>query len=891
MLNAGFQYLEQRDANDTITKNGVVSKNSPFATSDNSGIYDVIAENFRAIKYMLDTVSSSNDLSSIRDEVKTMYDDMRTNEKFGSIEATEQAAIAKEQAAIATEKAKEAAASLTSITDSSNDISANIKTINDSISAVKTYLDTIQSVQKDVADNAQVATNQKTAAKQAADKASTSETNAASSAASSAASASAAKDSETNAKTSETNAKVSASSAASSAESAQNAKDSAESIKDTVMSLKSGAEKAISDHNNTMTANSESMQETLSLTNQAYNKANESASTAEMWAEGDVPSENVTGGDGVITVIAHKSSKGWASESKSSAESSAASADNASKSASDAHEYLDTVATNASKSEASATAAKQSEENALSHANGAKTSESNAKASETNASTYANMAKAWAMSGDSPDDAFDADADGGKTMSSKTWAMKARSSAQSASDNAKESKENANNVATALQNMQAVQSNILSIQEQIKKLEKEANKCLSDAQSIRDSISSSVVYKGAVDTYAALPTFNKVGDMYNVAHADSDHGIKAGDNVIWNGTDWDNTGGTIDTSTFAQIGSDVSFGTVTATTFKGKADAAKFADSASSVAWSNVTGKPTSMTANGGSADTAKVADSAKICTGNSASASSVSWSGVTCKPSTFAPSSHTHDYLPASGGTQRGNINFSDIGNTAKSAGMTWSGSTDGADIYYQTTAADQGNLVFNLRDDANCYLRIAYNGDFKSYFSPSDGNFHGNVNGTADVAIFSQVSWGRYTGNGGVQPPSYFGKNRAGFLMSNQNVNGHTGYKNWLYMDNYDGNDVGGASAIGVARDSCRAFIMNNNNANRAAWTSTAELLSTANYNSYSPTKNGGGAYGTWGISISGNAATASSIAWNNVSSKPGGIVKVAGWDGSTLSLTTAT
>lgn len=98
MLNAGFQYLEQRNANDTITKNGVVSKNSPFATSDNSGIYDVIAENFRAIKDMLDTVSSSNDLSSIRDEVKTMYDDMRTNEKFGSIEATEQAAIAKEQA-------------------------------------------------------------------------------------------------------------------------------------------------------------------------------------------------------------------------------------------------------------------------------------------------------------------------------------------------------------------------------------------------------------------------------------------------------------------------------------------------------------------------------------------------------------------------------------------------------------------------------------------------------------------------------------------------------------------------------------------------------------------------------------------------------------------------
>ncbi|MDY4697394.1 MAG: hypothetical protein SO362_05865 [Selenomonas montiformis] len=853
MLNAGFQYLEQRDANDTITKNGVVSKNSPFATSDNSGIYDVIAENFRAIKDMLDTVSSSNDLSSIRDEVKTMYDDMRTNEKFGSIEATEQAAIAKEQAAIATEKAKEAAASLTSINDSSKDISADIKTINDSISAVKTYLDTIQSVQKDVADNAQVATNQKTAAKQAADKASTSETNAASSAASSAASASAAKDSETNAKTSETNAKASAFSAASSAESAQNAKDSAESIKDTVMSLKSGAEKAISDHNNAMTANSESMQETLSLTNQAYNKANDSASTAEMWAEGDVPSENVTGDDGTVTVVAHKSSKGWATESKSSAESSAASADNASKSASEAHEYLDTVATNASKAESSATAAKQSEDNALSHADGAKTSESNAKASETNASTYANTSKAWAMSGDSPDGAFDADADGGKTMSSKTWAIKAKSSAQSALDNAKESKENANNVATALQNMQAVQSNILSIQEQIKKLEEEANKCLSDAQSIRDSISSSVVYKGSVDTYTALPTSNKVGDMYNIAHADSDHGIKAGDNVIWNGTDWDNTGGTIDTSTFAQIGSDVSFGTVTATTFKGKADAAKVADSASSVAWSNVTGKPTSMTANGGSADTAKVADSAKICTGNSASASSVPWSGVTGKPGTYPPSAHNHDsaYPSVTGTRASGTWGINISGNAANA-----------------TNAANANKLA---SESGSNYLTINTTTNSWSVIGSNPGNWLKSIRTDGNAPAYS------------------IGNYSAAIAFGGADTKG-------IITHAYGSPDVKFAGG----------------NGSTASWKFTIhggynnEVYDLNNF----PTKTGGGASGTWGINITGNANTATSVAWSGVTGKPstfapashshswdattgkpGGIVKVAGWDGSTLSLTTCT
>ena len=47
MLNAGFQYLEQRDKDGLIAKNGVVSKESPFTTGDNNGVYDVIAEDLR----------------------------------------------------------------------------------------------------------------------------------------------------------------------------------------------------------------------------------------------------------------------------------------------------------------------------------------------------------------------------------------------------------------------------------------------------------------------------------------------------------------------------------------------------------------------------------------------------------------------------------------------------------------------------------------------------------------------------------------------------------------------------------------------------------------------------------------------------------------------------
>jgi hypothetical protein len=91
-----------------------------------------------------------------------------------------------------------------------------------------------------------------------------------------------------------------------------------------------------------------------------------------------------------------------------------------------------------------------------------------------------------------------------------------------------------------------------------------------------------------------------------------------------------------------------------------------------------------------------------------------------------------------------------------------------------------------------------------------------------------------GRYTGDGGQQDPSYFGKNVAGCLMSNVSINGDNSYKNWLYMDAYDGTDAGGTSAIGVSRTAAKAFIMQSS-ADRDSWAATAELLSTANWSTY--------------------------------------------------------
>lgn len=67
----------------------------------------------------------------------------------------------------------------------------------------------------------------------------------------------------------------------------------------------------------------------------------------------------------------------------------------------------------------------------------------------------------------------------------------------------------------------------------------------------KKDISTAFRYKGSVDTYSALPTNGvAVGDVYNITAADTGHGVKAGDNVAWNGNDWDNLSGVVDLSAY-----------------------------------------------------------------------------------------------------------------------------------------------------------------------------------------------------------------------------------------------------------------------------------------------------------------------------------------------------
>jgi hypothetical protein len=92
-----------------------------------------------------------------------------------------------------------------------------------------------------------------------------------------------------------------------------------------------------------------------------------------------------------------------------------------------------------------------------------------------------------------------------------------------------------------------------------------------------------------------------------------------------------------------------------------------------------------------------------------------------------------------------------------------------------------------------------------------------------------------GVYTGNGGQQPPNYFGSGYTGFLMSDLPLNDNYSYKSIIYLDPYHYNDAGGTNALAITRvGDLRAWIMQSGS-DRDTWTTTAELISTANYSSY--------------------------------------------------------
>lgn len=65
---------------------------------------------------------------------------------------------------------------------------------------------------------------------------------------------------------------------------------------------------------------------------------------------------------------------------------------------------------------------------------------------------------------------------------------------------------------------------------------------------IDGKLTGAMQIKGSVDTYASLPTSPAKGDTYLVKTADPSHGVEAGEMVMWDGSAWQDMGGSVDLS-------------------------------------------------------------------------------------------------------------------------------------------------------------------------------------------------------------------------------------------------------------------------------------------------------------------------------------------------------
>lgn len=222
-------------------------------------------------------------------------------------------------------------------------------------------------------------------------------------------------------------------------------------------------------------------------------------------------------------------------------------------------------------------------------------------------------------------------------------------------------------------------------------------------------------------------------------------------------------------------------------------------------AWGEITGKPSTFPPSAHKHVKADISDFPASMPASDVSAwakaatkPSYAWSEITGKPSTFPPVSHTHDdryyteseldaklakkadthshpYLPTAGGNMGGTamIAWPDSGNWSnkndgvtfpvKRGGLSWSGQSDGIQLFAEETDNDNLELILQFADDNSNGLTIRNkSGDAVSRLD-ANGGFSGSVAWekiTGKPSTFTPAThshaWGDITGKPSTFAPS---------------------------------------------------------------------------------------------------------------------------------------
>ena len=231
---------------------------------------------------------------------------------------------------------------------------------------------------------------------------------------------------------------------------------------------------------------------------------------------------------------------------------------------------------------------------------------------------------------------------------------------------------------------------------------------------------------------------------------------------------------------------------------------------------------------------------------GTSGSTSLITSGAVYAGLSGKANSSHSHSYLPLSGGTLSGNLYFSN-----SNGAIAWNSNTYQQRIL-TTDDSTSDTAVFSFQQSSNSGSNFTDLMVIRDNGKVIANTFVGALSGNADTATTAT--------------------NLKGFTNTTQS-NGATAIDSAIQNGHVY---VNGTSSIYSQSDGA-AFVQAYNSSwvaqiyqdyrtgqialrgkNDGTWQSWRKVLDSLNYTSYVPTKTGSGASGTWGISITGNAAT---------------------------------
>lgn len=295
------------------------------------------------------------------------------------------------------------------------------------------------------------------------------------------------------------------------------------------------------------------------------------------------------------------------------------------------------------------------------------------------------------------------------------------------------------------------------------------------------------------------------------------------------------------------------------------------------------------------------------------------------------AAASHSHSYLPLSGGTMSGTamITWPDSGNWGNSnknvtfpvirGGLSWIGQSDGIQLYAVETSNNNLELYLKFTDDNSNGLSVRNKDNTQTARISATGEitaskFIGNLAGTAssasavpwsgvtgkpssmpasDVYAWAKAStkpsysWGEITGKPGTFTPASHSHSYITASLSSSAVptkaadgrvefyyNVNNGLANNMPSTN-NANAIISLSRHAGDYPSQLGFSSDGNIYYREGVGTTAwkTIITSSNYTSYTTTKTGGGASGTWGINVSGGAAyptgfnsRATSATWGN-------------------------